>query len=89
MSLFHEHDWDPPILVQALASKCFYIGALGSQRTAAARRESLLALGLEAAAIARIRGPVGLNIGARSPPEIALAILGEIIQTRRLPRAAP
>jgi xanthine dehydrogenase accessory factor len=87
VSLFHEHDWDPPILAQALASKCFYIGALGSQRTAAARRESLLALGLDAAAIARIRGPVGLNIGARSPPEIALAILGEIIQTRRLPRA--
>ncbi len=83
LSLFHEHEWEPPVLAQALASRCFYIGALGSRRTAAARRESLREAGLDDAAIARIHGPVGLAIGARSPPEIALAILGEIVATLR------
>jgi len=83
LSLFHEHEWEPAVLAQALDSHCFYVGALGSRRTAAARRETLLAAGVDEAAIARIRGPVGLAIGARSPPEIALAILGEIIAVKR------
>lgn len=83
LSLFHEHEWEDAILAAALSSRCFYIGALGSRRTAAARREMLAAAGFDAAAIARIHGPVGLPIGARSPPEIALAILAEIVATRR------
>lgn len=87
VSLFHEHEWDPPIIDKALASRAFYVGALGSKRTAAARRETLLEMGLAAESVARLHGPVGLDLGARSPPEIALAILGQIVQVRR--RAAP
>ena len=87
LSLFHEHEWDPPVLQAALATECFYIGALGSRRTAEARRETLAGLGVDAGAIARIHGPVGLDLGARSPPEIALAILGQIVQQRRQLRA--
>ena len=83
LSLFHEHEWEPAVLAQALQSRCFYIGALGSRRTAAARREALREAGIDDADIARIRGPVGLAIGARSPPEIALAILGEIVAAQR------
>lgn len=88
VSLFHEHEWEPPILAQALASPCFYVGALGSRRTAAARLELLRAHGVGAAALARLHGPVGLDLGARNPPEIAVAILAEIIATRRASRAA-
>jgi len=87
LSLFHEHEWDPPILRAALGSQCFYVGALGSRRTAEARRLTLAEMGLTASEIARIHGPVGLDLGARSPPEIALAILAQIVQQRRQPRA--
>ena len=83
ISLFHEHEWDPPILEKALASRAFYVGALGSKRTAEARRETLSEMGIPADVIARLHAPVGLDLGARSPPEIALAILGEIVQVRR------
>lgn len=83
LSLFHEHEWDPPILAQALESESFYVGALGSRRTAETRREVLRELGVAEDAIARLHGPVGLDLGARSPPEIALAILGQIVQVRR------
>lgn len=83
LSLFHEHEWEPAVLAQAMASRCFYIGALGSRRTAEARRDTLRAAGFDDTAIARIRGPVGLAIGAKSPPEIALAILGEIVAAKR------
>jgi xanthine dehydrogenase accessory factor len=88
LSLFHEHEWEPAILREALASACFYIGALGSRRTAETRCEQLLAFGVDAASIARIHGPVGLDIGARSPPEIALAILAQIVAQRRQLRPA-
>ena len=90
LSLFHEHEWEPAVLGAALASDCFYVGALGSRRTAETRRANLLEAGLAADAIARIHGPVGLAIGAKSPPEIALAILAEIVAVRRgatVPRA--
>lgn len=87
VSLFHEHEWEPPVLRQALASDCFYIGALGSRRAAMLRREALAEAGVAAADILRIRAPVGLSIGARSPPEIALAILAEIVAVRRGVRA--
>lgn len=88
LSLFHEHEWEPPVLAAALASDCFYVGALGSRRTAAARREALRGHGVEESAIERVHGPVGLPIGAKSPPEIALAILAEIVATRRAPAGA-
>lgn len=83
VSLFHDHDWEPPILLQALASPCFYIGALGSRRTQAARLELLRQAGCGEAELARIHGPVGLNIGALSPPEIAVSVLAEVIQVLR------
>ncbi|MCC6707826.1 MAG: XdhC family protein [Gammaproteobacteria bacterium] len=83
VSLFHEHEWDAPILTKALASHAFYVGALGSKRTAEARRETLADMGVPADVIARLHGPVGLDLGARSPPEIALAILGQIVKVRR------
>lgn len=88
LSLFHEHEWEPPVLAAALASNCFYVGALGSRRTAEARRVALREAGVDEAGIARVRGPVGLPIGAKSPPEIALAILAEIVATRRAAGAA-
>lgn len=83
LSLFHEHAWEPPLLREALASECFYVGALGSRRTAEARRTLLRDEGVDEVDIARIHGPVGLDIGARSPPEIVLAILGQIVAQRR------
>lgn len=82
VSLFHEHEWEPPILQKALASTCFYVGALGSKRTHQERIATLRSLGVDDAAIARIRAPVGLKLGGKNPPEIALAILAEIVQTQ-------
>jgi xanthine dehydrogenase accessory factor len=88
VSLFHEHEWEPSILSQALQSACFYVGALGSQRTQLARVATLLEQGLPEAMIARLHAPVGLRLGGKSPPEIALAILAEIVQVKhREPKA--
>jgi len=81
--LAHDPKIDDPALEAALASCAFYIGALGSKKTHAARLERLSARGFEPAALARIHGPVGLAIGARSPAEIALSILAQITQTLR------
>jgi len=82
VSLFHEHEWEPPILAQALQSNCFYVGALGSQRTHEVRLVTLRDLGLADASIARLHAPVGLKLGGKNPPEIAVAILAEIVQTQ-------
>lgn len=82
LSLFHEHEWEPSVLIQALQSECFYIGALGSRRAAQIRRNELREAGVATADLARIHAPVGLAIGARSPPEIALATLAEIVAVR-------
>lgn len=82
VSLFHEHEWEPPILTQALQSRCFYVGALGSQRTQIARVATLREQGLPDACIDRLHAPVGLRLGGKGPPEIALAILAEIVQVR-------
>lgn len=80
VSLFHEHEWEPPILDLALRSNCFYLGALGSQRTQAARVQTLTEQGLSQAHIGRLHAPVGLQLGGKNPPEIALSILAEIVQ---------
>ncbi len=82
-ALTHDPKIDDPGLIAALAAGCFYVGALGSRRTHAKRLERLAAAGVADAALARIRAPIGLDIGAVSPPEIALAVLGEIISARR------
>lgn len=81
--LTHDPKLDDPALHIALASKAFYIGALGSTRTHAKRVERLTEAGFSAEQIARIRGPVGLDIGAASPPEIAVSILAQMVQTLR------
>jgi xanthine dehydrogenase accessory factor len=84
VALTHDPKIDDPALAHALASDCFYIGALGSRKTHAKRVERLRAAGFSQEHIARIRGPIGLPIGAISPAEIALSILGEITAALRL-----
>lgn len=89
VALTHDPKIDDPGLEAALRSDCFYIGALGSRKTHGRRIERLTAAGFDAAATARIHAPIGLDIGAVSPAEIALAILGEIVSTLRGPRRPP
>ena len=80
--LTHDPKIDDPALIKALPSAAFYVGALGSQKTQSSRRERLLAEGVSPDDLARLRGPIGLDLGGRSPEEIALAIMAEIIQVR-------
>jgi xanthine dehydrogenase accessory factor len=80
VSLFHEHELEVELLAEALKTKAFYIGALGSRRTHAARLDSLKIHAVETSQFERICGPVGLDIGANTPAHIAVSILAEIIQ---------
>jgi len=82
VTLTHDPKLDDPALESALKSDAFYIGALGSKRTHAKRKERLAEVGITDEMFARIHGPVGLNIGAKSPAEIAVSILGQIIEVR-------
>jgi len=84
VTLTHDPKLDDPALDRALKSDAFYIGALGSRRTHAARLKRLTDLGHTDAAMARIKGPVGLNIEAVTATEIAVSVIAEIIATRRL-----
>ncbi len=77
--LTHDPKLDDPALEAALSSEAFYVGALGSVRTQNRRRQRLLERGFSEAALERIHGPVGLDIGAATPEEIALSILAEIV----------
>ena len=83
VTLTHDPKLDDPALDRALHSQAFYIGALGSRRTHAARLGRLRDLGHGDDALARIRGPVGLDIGAVTAPEIALSILAQVVAVRR------
>lgn len=83
IALAHDPKLDDAGLAAALRSPAFYVGALGSQRTHARRLARLEAQGFNAAEMARIHGPVGLAIGARSPSEIAIAILADLVRQRR------
>jgi xanthine dehydrogenase accessory factor len=83
VTLTHDPKIDDPALSTALRSDAFYIGALGSRRTHAKRIERLTAAGFAADAVARIRGPVGLPLGALTPAEIAISILAEMIAVLR------
>ena len=87
VALTHDPKIDDPALTHALSRDCFYIGALGSKKTHARRVERLKAQGISEAAIGRIHAPIGLKIGAVSPAEIAVAIMGEI--TARLRQETP
>jgi xanthine dehydrogenase accessory factor len=80
--LAHEERFDLPALAGALASDAFYVGAIGSRRTQAARREKLLAQGVAETALDRIHGPAGLDVGADTPAETAVSILAEILAVR-------
>ena len=82
VALTHDPKLDDMALLEALKSDAFYVGAIGSRRNQASRRERLAMFDLNAAQIARLHGPVGLPLGARTPPEIALAILAEITGLR-------
>lgn len=85
-ALTHDPKLDEPALDAALRSEAFYVGALGSRRSHAARCRRLRERGLGAADLARVHGPIGLDIGALSPAEIAVSILAEITQTLRRER---
>lgn len=90
--LSHDPKIDDPGLIAALRSDCFYIGTLGSKKTQAARTARMNAAGFDDAALARIHGPVGLDIGAKSPAEIAVSILAEmtlVLRGERRTKPAP
>ncbi len=80
--LSHDPKLDDPALIGALSSPAAYVGAIGSPKTQAARGERLSTAGLSDEQIARLHGPVGLNIGAQTPEEIAVAILGQMISVK-------
>jgi xanthine dehydrogenase accessory factor len=82
LTVSHDPKLDDMALLEALKSDAFYVGAVGSSRTSAERRKRLADFDLTPQHIARLRGPVGLSIGSRTPPEIALAILADLIASR-------
>jgi xanthine dehydrogenase accessory factor len=83
VTLTHDPKLDDPALAAALRSEAFYVGALGSRKTHAARRERLRGEGLDDAALERIQGPIGLPIGAVTPGEVATSIVAQIVATLR------
>jgi xanthine dehydrogenase accessory factor len=83
VTLTHDPKLDDPALAAALRTGAFYVGALGSSRTHAARCERLREMGFDDAAIGRIHGPVGFAIGARGPAEIAVSILAQAVAVLR------
>ncbi len=78
IALTHDPKLDDLALMEALKTPAFYVGALGSRRNNAARRERLKEFDLNDTELARLRGPVGIYIGSRTPPEIAVSILAEV-----------
>ena len=86
--LTHDPKLDDPAAIAALRSPAFYVGALGSRKTNARRLERLRRKGLDEATLARLHAPIGLDIGAWTPEEIALSIMAEIIaeRSRQIPR---
>lgn len=86
--LFHEHEWEGRLLLEALRSEAFYVGALGSRQTHARRLENLKALGASPAEIARLKGPIGLFY-SRDPKALAVSALAEILSVRTQQVGAP
>jgi xanthine dehydrogenase accessory factor len=83
LALSHDPRLDDLALMEALDSRAFYVGALGSRRNNDARRKRLAQVGVSPRGISRLHGPIGLPIGSRNPPEIAVSILAELIAVRR------
>jgi xanthine dehydrogenase accessory factor len=82
VAVTHDPKLDDMVLLEALRSPCFYVGALGSRANTAKRRERLKLFDLADEEIARLHGPIGLDIGSRTPAEIAVSILAEIVAVR-------
>ncbi|MEO5964064.1 MAG: XdhC/CoxI family protein, partial [Candidatus Limnocylindrales bacterium] len=87
--LTHDVKFDEPAIVAALARGCRYVGAVGSKKTQADRRARLLEVGVAPDALARLRGPIGLDLGGRLPGEMALAIMAEVVAERRAGSGRP
>ncbi len=87
--LTHDVKFDEPAIVEALRRGCRYVGAVGSRKTQADRRARLLEAGVTTEQLDRLRGPIGLDLGGRLPPETALAILAEVVAERRLGTGRP
>lgn len=83
ITLTHDPRIDDMALMEALESKAWYVGALGSVRTTEQRKERLRTLGLTQASIDRLHAPVGLDIGSKTPPEIAVSIVAQLVRLRR------
>ncbi|MDP2007097.1 MAG: XdhC family protein [Rubrivivax sp.] len=83
VALTHDPKLDDLALMEALKTPAFYVGALGSRRNNDNRRQRLQAFDVSAAEVARLRGPVGLNLGAKTPPEIAMSVVAEMTAVRR------
>jgi xanthine dehydrogenase accessory factor len=81
--LSHDPKFDEPAIVEAFRRGARYVGAVGSRKSQAARRERLLAAGLSVDDLGRLRGPIGLDLGGREPAETALAIMAEVVAARR------
>ena len=81
---FHDHDWEPPILQDALNTPAFYIGAQGSQRARDTRLAALRDMGVPEGDLKRLRGPIGLIASARDPRTLAISVLAEVISERKL-----
>jgi xanthine dehydrogenase accessory factor len=89
VALTHDPKLDDLVLLEALKSPAFYVGALGSRGNTAKRKGRLAQFDLTPAEIARLHGPVGLHLGSKTPAEIAVAILAEIIAVRHGVRLTP
>ena len=89
VTLTHDPKLDDPAIMAALRSGVFYLGCLGSTRTHAKRVARLTEAGFTEAEIARIHAPVGLDIGAKSPAEIAVSILAQLTERLRRPATRP
>jgi xanthine dehydrogenase accessory factor len=88
IALTHDPKLDDMALLDALESRAFYVGAIGSQRNCETRRDRLKQLGLSAQQLQRLHAPVGLDIGSHTPPEIAVSILAQITALRNSAQAS-
>jgi xanthine dehydrogenase accessory factor len=77
---FHDHEWEPSLLFDALKTNAFYIGAQGSQRARDSRNRKLLELGVSEDDLRRLHGPVGLIPSARDPGTLSVSVLAEVLQ---------
>lgn len=82
LALAHDPRIDDMALLAALSSDCFYVGAMGSARTSAARRDRLTVLGVDSNSLARLKAPIGIDIPSKTPPEIAISVVADLIAAR-------